>query len=123
SVKGGRTDPVFTCDFLNAFTSLEFLKDLTDLLRFESFPFHNTLLKLSIIFYSLTVFFSWKLTTLYTTSWRYTMLQCYYSIDVLELPINKKASIQEALYIGTLTLLFLLSCSCTVRIQRYGLYL
>src|SRR5690606_36757644 len=62
-VKGGRTDPVFTCDFLNAFTSLEFLKDLTDLLRFESFPFHNTLLKLSIIFYSLTVFFSGKLTT------------------------------------------------------------
>src|SRR5690606_7908138 len=64
-VKGGRTDSVFTCDFLNAFTSLEFLKDLTDLLRFESFPFHNTLLKLSIIFYSLTVFFSGKLTYLF----------------------------------------------------------
>src|SRR5690606_32317672 len=48
--KGGRTDPVFTSDFLNAFACLKFLKDLTDLLWFESFSFHNTLLKLLIIF-------------------------------------------------------------------------
>src|SRR5690606_13469957 len=49
-VKGGRTDPVFTSDFLNAFACLKFLKDLTHLLWFESFSFHNALLQLLIIF-------------------------------------------------------------------------
>src|SRR5690606_3696630 len=49
-VKGGRTDTVFTSDFLNAFACLKFLKDLTAVFWFESFSLHNTLLKLLIIF-------------------------------------------------------------------------
>src|SRR5690606_34493395 len=54
----GRTNSVLARNLLNTFTRLEFLKNLTDLLWFESFTFHNTLLKLSIIFlFSNSLFF------------------------------------------------------------------
>src|SRR5690606_37852339 len=54
----GRTNSVLARNLQNTFARLEFLKNLTDLLRFESFTFHNTLLKLSIIFlFSNSLFF------------------------------------------------------------------
>src|SRR5690606_20837377 len=78
----GRTNSMFARNLLNTFTRLEFLKNLTDLLRFESFTFHNTLLKLSIIFlFSNSLFFREAYTKrpIYTTGtgkryWKITAL-------------------------------------------------